>query len=94
MNIDNEPQMHHSSLNAYESDLHNLEFIADPLNRKMKVNEVINRVELNLIDDNDYDSIHSESQQQSALNTIDEARKYVLKQQLKHELSKKRIQDK
>ena len=70
-------------------ELEDLEFVADPLKRKTKVNEVIDRVELDLVqDDDDYQSLGSESQQQSIHNTIDEARKFVLKQQLKHELGR------
>ena len=70
-----------------------LEFVDDPLNRKKKVNEVINKVELDLVGNED-DSMHSESQTPSNQNTLDQVRKYVLKQQLKHELSKKRNKDK
>jgi len=85
--------LHHSSLNAYSSEiqgniggLEDLEFVEDPLVRRKNVDEVINRVELDLIDD-DLNSLHSDSNHQSAHNTIDEARRYVLKQQLKYEMS-------
>ena len=87
-----ESKLHHSSLNPYGSEIQGnlggsegIEFIEDPLERKKKVNEVISRVELNLMNDDDFNSHHSDSQQPSALNTIDEARKHALKQQIKHD---------
>ena len=72
------------------SNLDNLEFIPDPLDKKKKINEVINRVELNLMDDEDSHTANSDSIQQSAQNTIDEVNKFVLKQQIKHELEKRK----
>jgi hypothetical protein len=86
-----------SNVHAYKEEvnidsvngLEDLEFVADPLSRKKKVNEVINRVEMNLMDDEDFSSVKSESQHNSNQNTIDDARRYVLKQQLKQELGKK-----
>jgi hypothetical protein len=85
-----EDKEHNNSYKVQQNDeLEDLEFVADPLKRKKKINEVIDRVELDLVqDDDDYNSLGSESQQQSIHNTIDEARKFVLKQQLKHELGR------
>lgn len=73
------------------SGLDKLELVEDPLDKKSKINEVINRVELNLMDEDDMNSMNSDSIQQSAVNTIDEVSKFVLKQQLKHDLEKRSI---
>jgi len=52
------------------------------LNRKKKVNEVISRVKLDLLEDEDDQSINSDSQQHLTMNSIDEARKHILERQI------------
>lgn len=81
---------HYIKQNESTADKHidNLEMMEDPLIRKKKVNEVIDIIKLNLIDDEDFKSIESDSRQNSASNTIDEAYKHVLKEQVKKELQK------
>ena len=66
----------------------NLEITEDPLARKKKVNEVVEIVKLYLMDDEEFKSMDSDSKQNSAKNTIDEAYRHVLKEQVKKELQK------
>lgn len=98
-NLEDEKQLHHSSINDFgnfgsqiqgnDEGLEDLEFVEDPLNKKKKINEVLNLVKFNLMDDGEDQSAQSDSRNVSQHNTIDATRSYVLKQQFKNQFLNK-----